>query len=212
MWVSLPQPAAGSRKRTPCLQKGRRPWPTLELKLGRGRIAHARSILRANASPLGSSGQQARRHRPATRARRLRRAGRHRPGVQHRRAGPCVHPCTREPLRPPALTCREAGPRDVSRHREDRCHQHQSDRTHRTRHARCLQAGVRGTRGTLPADSIVVARVRVVREEPREELTALDPARDQSRAQGQDRPVKPLVEVAAGRVRQSSRVLRRRLT
>lgn len=53
--------------------KGAAPVAYLGIKAGRGRTAHARSILRANASPSGSSGQQDRRHRPAARARRLRR-------------------------------------------------------------------------------------------------------------------------------------------
>lgn len=74
------------------------------------------------------------------------------------------------------------------------------------------QAGARGARGgRLAADPVVAARVRVVRQDPREEQAARDPARGRPRARARGRPVEPLAGVDAGRVRRGRRVLRRRL-
>lgn len=55
----------------------------------------------------------------------------------------------------------------------------------RARRAPRPQAGARGARGDrLAADPIFTARVRVVRQDPREEQAARDPARGRSRARG----------------------------
>ena len=56
---------------------------------------------------------------------------------------------------------------------------------HRARRAPRPQAGARGARGDrLAADPVVAARVCVVRQDPREEQAARDPARGRPRARG----------------------------
>lgn len=169
MWVSLPRLTAGSRERIhhACSRDARGlPGDRRREELAqrvRARCGRGRRL-------QGRAGKQARRHRPAARAGRLRRAGRRRPEAKHRRTGPRARPCAREPLRLPARICREAGPRDVPRHREDRRHRRRGDRAHRARRAPRPQAGARGARGDrLAADPVVAARVCVVRQDPREE-------------------------------------------
>ena len=211
MWVSLPRLTAGSRERIH--HASSRDARGLPGDRRREELAQRVRARRGRGRRLqGRAGKQARRHRPAARAGRLRRAGRRRPEAKHRRTGPRARPCAWEPLRLPARICREAGPRDVPRHREDRRHRRRGDRAHRARRAPRPQAGARGARGDrLASDPVVAARVRVVRQDPREEQAARDPARGRPRARGRGRPVEPLAGVDAGRVRRGRRVLGRRL-